>query len=405
MHANIADYIRGILVLVVLGGLLIWFILRTVKNAEDPPKMIVKWLLTGPVVFLIAVSVPWFGPLGPFIIAVCGIILSILWTPHLGATLIKPLTSLIDGGNIPPEDRPAYSVAQAKQKRGLYLEAISEIRQQLARFPNDFEGHMLLAQIQAEDLKDLPGAELTIQRFCAQPGHAPKNITFALFSLADWHLRYGPDREAAARALEQVVALLPDTEYALTAAQRIAHLGTAEMLLAPHERKKFTLTEGPRRLGLDQASAGAKAPDKDPAQLAADYVKHLEKFPLDADAREQLAAIYADHYQRLDLAADQMEQLIQQPHRPTKLIVRWLNLLADLQVRSGAEYEAIRETLQRIIDIDPNHSAADNARKRIDLLRLELKAKEKNESVKLGTYDQRLGLKAGRPSSLRGGGP
>jgi len=395
MNVSVWQIIRGTLIgLIGLAGLG-WFIVRTVKNAEEPPKMILKWILTVPTILLIAVAVPWFGPMGPLVIAACGVFMSLLWTPHIGAAMVRPLTNLIDGGNLPPVPTPAYSMAQAKQKKGLYLEAITDIRNQLARFPTDFEGHMLLAQIQAEDLKDLPGAELTIQRFCAQPGHAPKNITFALFSLADWQLKYGQDREAARRALEQIIELLPETEFALTAAQRIAHLGDAEMVLSPHERKKFTVHEGPRDLGLRQAAQAIKPVEKDPAQQAADYVKHLEKFPLDAEAREQLAILYADHYHRMDLAADQLEQLIQQPHRPNKLIVRWLNMLADLEVRSGVDYETIRQTLERIIELDPNHSAADNARKRIDLLKLELKSKQKTESVKMGNYEQKLGLKWG----------
>jgi tetratricopeptide (TPR) repeat protein len=357
--------------------------------------MIFKWILTVPTILLITVAVPWFGPIGPLIIAACGVFMSLLWTPHIGGAMIRPLTDLIDGGNLPPDPRPAYSMAQAKQKKGMYLEAISDIRNQLNKFPTDFEGHMLLAQIQVEDLKDLQGAELTLQRFCAQPGHAPKNITFALFSVADWQLKYGQDREAAQRALEQIIALLPETEFALTAAQRIAHLANAQMVLSPHERKKFTVHEGPRNLGLVRAAEPIKPLEKDPAQQAADYVKHLEKYPLDAEAREQLAILYVDHYGRMDLAADQLEQLIQQPHRPNKLIVRWLNMLADLQVRAGMDYETIRQTLERIVELDLNHSAADHARKRIDLLKLELKSKQKTEAVKMGTYEQKLGLKWG----------
>ena len=131
------------------------------------------------------------------------------------------------GAARPPIPKPAYSIAQSKQKKGKYLEAVAEIREQLDRFPTDVEGQMLLAQIQAEDLKDLPAAELTIERFCAQPGHAPQNIVFALYSLADWHLQIGQDREAAQRDLEKVIELFPESEFALGAAHRIAHLGSA----------------------------------------------------------------------------------------------------------------------------------------------------------------------------------
>src|SRR5207244_2627858 len=120
------------------------------------------------------------------------------------------ITGLFDGGSLAPEPRPLYSVAQSRQKQGKYLEAVAEIRKQLERFPTDLEGHLLLAQIQAEDLKDMPAAEITIQRLCAQPGHAPKNIAFALYSLADWYLAIGHDQDRARLAFEQIVGSYPD---------------------------------------------------------------------------------------------------------------------------------------------------------------------------------------------------
>jgi tetratricopeptide (TPR) repeat protein len=325
--------------------------------------------------------------------AVCGLALAAIWRRNLAELIASPFSSLYDGGNVPAEPRPTYSTAQARQKQGHYLEAVAEIRKQLDRFPADFEGHMLLAQIQAEDLKDMPAAELTIQRLCAQPGHAPRNIAFALYSLADWHLQMGPDREAARRAFEQVIALLPETEFALTAAHRIAHLGNAEMLLGPHENRKYVIPEAPKNIGITKPQVSVEPAEKEPGQTAAEYVEHLEQHPLDTEAREKLAIVYADHYGRLDLAADQLEQMIQFPNQPHRLVVRWLNILADLQIRAGADYETAKQTLERIIDLNPGLASAEAARKRINLLRLELKAKQKNETVKLGTYEQNIGLK------------
>ena len=388
--------ITGILTILMIVGALVWFMVRTLRNAEDPAKMTFKWAVTWPMVILAFVAIPIFSFFGPFVIVFCAVVLSAIWTPHLGATFAKPITSLFDGGDLPPEDRPMYSVAQAKQKRGEYLLAVAEIRKQLERFPTDFEGHMLLAQIQAEDLNDLPGAELTIRNVCDQPHHAPKNITFALFSLADWQLQYGQDREAAHRSLQKIIDLLPDTEFALTAAQRIAHLGNAEMLLSPHDRKKYTVPQALPNLGLVKPRPDIQPVEKDPGLQAADYVNHLKFHPLDTEAREKLAILYTDHYHRLDLAADQLEQMIAEPHQPTRLVVHWLNLLADLQIRSGADFDTVKETLMRIIDTYPKLAAAEIARKRIDLLKLELKGREKNAAVKLGTYEQKLGLKQAR---------
>ncbi len=88
--------------------------------------------------------------------------------------------------------------------------------------------------------------------------------------------------------------------------------------------------------------------------------------------------------------------MIQQPNQPARLVVRWLNLLADWQVRGGADYDTVRQTLQRIIDREPRLAAAEIARKRLELLKLEFKAKEKNQPVKLGVYEQNIGLKGSR---------
>jgi tetratricopeptide (TPR) repeat protein len=325
---------------------------------------------------------------------VCSLALAIVWRHNLASLVAKPFASLYDGGNVPAEPRPAYSVALARQKRGLYAEAVAEIWKQLERFPTDFEGQMLLAQIQAENLQDLSAAENTVERLVAQPGHAPKNLVFALYSLADWQLKFGHDRDAAQRALQRVIDLLPDSEFSLGAAQRIGHLSETEMLLGG-DPKKFIVAEGIQNVGLARNYEPVKLLEKGPAQMANEYVKHLEIHPLDTEAREQLAIIYLDHYGRLDLAADQLEQMIQQPNQPGRLVARWLNMLADLQLRGGCDYETVRQTLQRIVDRDPKVAAAETARHRIDRLKLELKAKETSQTVQLGSYEQNIGLKRG----------
>jgi hypothetical protein len=138
------------------------------------------------------------------------------------------------------------------------------------------------------------------------------------------------------------------------------------------------------------------APHDRKAELAGEYVKQLEQHPQDTEAREKLALIYADHYGRLDLALDQLEQMIQQPNQPGRLVVHWLNVMADVQIRSGADYETVKQTLERIIERQPNLAAAEIARNRIALLKLELKAKQQKETVKMGTYEQNIGLKQAR---------
>ena len=123
----------------------------------------------------------------------------------------------------------------------------------------------------------------------------------------------------------------------------------------------------------------------DPAQLAAVHVKHLEQHPLDAEVREKLAIIYAEHYQRLDLATLELEQLIEQPEQPAKRVAYWLNLLADLQIRLGSDYETVRPTLEKIVERFPDLPVAEMAQTRLDRLKLELSGALgllKEESVK-----------------------
>ena len=174
---------------VVFGGLIV----LTIIKAEDPARMTFKWVLTlivlAIMVFKVAPMVGQGGYSGAFggipFAAVCGITLAIIWRHTIASWVADPIASLYDGGSTAPDPHPAYSIAQSRQKQGKYLEAVAEIQKQLEKFPTDFEGHLMMAQIQAEDLNDLPAAEQTIQRLCAQPGHAPRNIAFALYSMAD----------------------------------------------------------------------------------------------------------------------------------------------------------------------------------------------------------------------------
>ncbi len=127
------------------------------SGAEDPAKILFKWGFTIPFVIFCIWLAGRMGAFGPFLIVFMGIVLSIMWTPHISEWFSRPLTSMYDGGTEPPEPKPYYSIAQARRQRREFLQAVVAIREQLAKFPNDFEGVMLLADIQAEDLQDLSG--------------------------------------------------------------------------------------------------------------------------------------------------------------------------------------------------------------------------------------------------------
>src|ERR1051325_8220096 len=160
------------------------------------------------------------------------------------------------------------------------------------------------------------------------------------------------------------------------AAQRIAHLGETVRLSRPEDRPTLELKRGIDNIGLRPSHEHPQAPAVDPAQQTAEYVRHLAEHPLDTEAREKLALLYAHHYRRLDLATTEIEQLIAHPNQPSRRVVHWLNLLADLQIEHAAGYDAIRDTLQRIVDRFPTLAAGEAARSRLVHLKLEIKGKE-----------------------------
>lgn len=375
------DIVLGTVGLIVAIGLVGAGFFFMLKKSYDPGKMLFKCAFTIPfVIFCI-----WFGvklgPFGPFLIVFMAVVLSFMWTPHIGEWIASPLTNLFDGGDEPPEPKPLYSIAYSKRKLNKPLEAVVEIRKQLAKFPNDFEGVTLLASIQAEDLKDLSSAEITLNHFCDSENAPPKQVAAAWTQLADWHLKLFQDADSARVALERIIEKFPDTELSLQAAQRIAHLGgTEKQLRVAQNRQPVFVPEGVKSAGLRDSMLDLVPDETDPTKLAADFVKHLELHPGDTEAREKLAIIYARHYQRLDLAALELEQLIEQPNQPTKRVAHWLNLLADLQIHGGADYDAVRATLQIIVEKFPDLPAGEMARSRLGRLKLELKGEKKRRT-------------------------
>ena len=400
-----SQFAADIILLAIILGVGIWLFIRALKRGEDPFRLIFKWLVTILVLgIMVKVGIPGFREGGLealdaiFVMLLCGGALAVTWGHSITDSLAKPLTSLFDGGDEPPEPRPYYSVALTKRKLNQPLEAIIEVRKQLERFPHDFEGVMLLAAIQAEDLKDLPGAETTLDNFCNRSGVPPKQVAAAMHHLADWHLKLAQDTNAARAALEKTIARYPDTELSLQAAQRIAHLGdTGKIFQAAHGGQPTVIPEGVENVGLLASSGFLQPGEMKPEEQAAVYVKHLQQHPLDAETREKLAILYADHYQRLDLATAELKQLIEYPNQPPKRVARCLNLLADLQIRHGMDYDTIRQTLEQIAERFPGTAVAEMARTRLGHLKLELKAQKETPDVKLGVYEQNIGLKSRLP--------
>jgi tetratricopeptide (TPR) repeat protein len=400
--------IANVLELALCAGVVGWVMYRWLKKSDDPARLISKWVITA-----VMVSITWwvaarkiassgggmdYGTAFVVVIAcaACGVVLGITWGSNIGEALGSPLASLFDGGDQEIVPQPFYSIAEAKRKQGKYLEAVAEIRKQLARFPGDFAGMLKLAEVQAENLNDLPGAQVTIERLLVECEPSSMNMGLALNRLADWHLKFGHDPDSARLALEQIIQMFPDTEQAYLAGQRIAHLMTPEMLSEKKEPHRIKVGQFQENIGLLREPANVRAPTEDPAVVAGELVEHLRDHPQDSEARERLALIYADHYQRLDMAVDQLEELIAQPNLPPKHATHWLNVLADLHIKHAGNTAAARAALQRVMDLFPASASAENAKNRMAHLELELRAKKTSQVVKLGSYEQNIGLK-GRP--------
>lgn len=398
-----AEIIRGTLLLIagVAGAVFIGW--HWLQRSEDGPRVLIrKWILSALVIgFHVLFICPMFRNMsyatafvGIPMTAACGLVIAIIWGSNIGRMVSRPLTSMFDGGDEEPEPVPVYSISKSLINRGRYTEAVAAIREQLARFPDNFEGILLLATVQAAHQHDLASAEQTLRHFCDRQ-NAPINQVFsALTRLADWHVELHGDLESARATLNEITVRLPGTEFARQAAQRIAHLQSTKAVLASRDVESVRLKEGIQNLGLlDKTPEKALPAEQDPGSRLAELIRHLDQHPLDEHARAEVAGIYVRHLGRLDLARDQIEQLIAAHRDSHKQVIQWLNQLASLEVEAGESIENVRGTLQRIIQMFPGKGGAEQARERIELLPLEFKAKQKSQAIKLGSYEQNIGLK------------
>jgi hypothetical protein len=73
-----------------------------------------------------------------------------------------------------------------------------------------------------------------------------------------------------------------------------------------------------------------------------------------------------------------------------------------LQVELGADTETVRATLGKIVESFPDLPVADLAQRRLARLENEFKGLQQSSSVKLGSYEQNIGLKIGGRPKPRG---
>jgi protein involved in temperature-dependent protein secretion len=364
--------------LLVIVGVIAFLTWRNWNRTEVDTSDTLIWVIKIGITLLVAVAIvveliPMFrmggisAALALPVFALGMAVLAAVWVPGLLRLAINPFTAHFDGGNVQVEARPQLSRVHGKRMQGRHDEAIEDVREQLERFPTDFEAQMLLAELLVECKGDFDAGIAVLETILAQP-HPPVQMAAALNTLADWQLKHRSDSAAARAALERIVAAFPDDVVAAKAAQRITHLPSREELASRAGPKVLILehVEDYIKPGGGRAPVGI-AQEQTAEERAEQLSARLRQFPQDTEAREQLALLYADEYGQLEWAADQIEQLIRLPHQPDREVIRWLELLASMQ-RRHHDLAASARAYQRIIQMFPNHPGAERARGQLALM-------------------------------------
>ena len=394
----------------VLLAVIIYIIRRQIKNPDNEPlKVMVKWVVTLAVVAFMIHATVRANDRGALLIVFIflllpgSILLGLWWTPAISDWIASPITNALTGDSRESYNKPEYGIANARRKRGQYVEAIEAVDEQLVKHPGNFDGLMLKATIQAENLGDLPAATATIQETLSDPEQLNYRLPVALNKMAEWQLAIAGDPDAARRTLQQIQTALPNSRAAQLAAQRLASLDSSEesesdvvdfnesyqnLVEESAEKDDFTSPlELPKAIELNRQQVGEEALQT--------CLRRVEMHPDSISNREKLAALYLDHTKQPAMALRQYEHLLALPGTTIHQKTAWLNKLADIQVKSGESYETIRATLERVVALDPRAAPAARAQQRISYLHIELRSvNRKTKRLQLGSYDEDLGLKS-----------
>ena len=394
----------------VLLAVVIYIIRRQIKNPDNEPlKVIVKWVVTLAVVAFMIHATVRANDRGALLIVFIflllpgSILLGLWWTPAISDWVASPITNALTGDSRESYNKPEYGIANARRKRGQYVEAIEAVDEQLVKHPGNFDGLMLKATIQAENLGDLPAATATIQETLSDPEQLNYRLPVALNKMAEWQLAIAGDPDAARRTLQQIQTALPNSRAAQLAAQRLASLDSSEesesdvvdfnesyqnLVEESAEKDDFTSPlELPKAIELNRQQVGEEALQT--------CLHRVEMHPDSISNREELAALYLDHTKQPAMALRQYEHLLALSGTTIHQKTAWLNKLADIQVKSGESYETIRATLERVVALDPRAAPAARAQQRISYLHIELRSvNRKTKRLQLGSYDEDLGLKS-----------
>lgn len=264
---------------------------------------------------------------------------------------------------------PMYSSAIAKMKFGKYSEAEWEIIRQLENAENDFNGWLLLAELYADQFKDLPEAEQIILEVCDQPNVTPSQVAVALHKLADWHLRIGNDPDAARRALQVICDRYPRSHLAHMSQLRIAQLPrTLEELREQRQALPVPLPALGDSLDEHPPETAPALDVKQAAALANQLSERLKLNPNDISVRERLARVLAERLGKVDMAIEQIELLLGMPETPDNQRAGWLGLIAAWKLRYKHDTDSARDIMEQLIREFPKSPQALAANRRLALL-------------------------------------
>lgn len=309
---------------------------RQQKNEHDPVAPMVFKIGASVLLLVILVACINIGTFGLLLAIIPAVLLGFLWIGKVSDLFMGGVMNWMTGEGEEVEPKPFYSVAETKRHRGDPDGAIAEIEDQLSRFPGDFEGQMLKAEIQAETKKDFPAAAATLRALIAQEHHPVGQIARAMNTLADWQLKYAEDAEAGRATLRGIMQRFPNTGAELLTAQRLARM---DGLIEYHDRR-------------------------DAGQVVSDCLKQLELHPLDNDTREKLACVYFERYEQPDKAWEEINTLIRRPFQQPRDVARWLNLAADWHLKLE-NLEGARASMQQLIALYPDTAIAEAAATRL----------------------------------------
>ena len=288
----------------------------------------------------------------------CGLALGIIWQNELTGVVGNLFGGIYDD-KTELEPKPYYSSAEAKRMAGNITGAIADVRAELGKFPDDYDGRMRLAALLAEHSEDLPGALAVLEDALQLKELSPGQIAYVLNTAADWQLKFARDADAARLALERITTLAPGSEAALHAQQRLANLATPEMLAREDNRQPIKIPEFDRKPGQRRKFV---VPEKLDINAEERRLRdRLTKNANDWTAREEIARLYAEQFEFYDRALQELEFLISTPGQPQREVVKWLHQKADWQVKYFDDVTAGRLTLKRIQEMYPKSAVAHRA--------------------------------------------